>query len=159
MYANFIKTTDITFTLDPFDKIHRSGEGYKINSAELKVLENTVASINLEWKTFGTGRTLPSASRPAKLSNLGEGPWLGRWPRPRLSLTEFQSSSVEMGEPSRHPSLQHSSIKGLIGAEARRKPLLSRQDRWQADWSFGLLLPSDWGNGSPSSWLVHLGQS
>ncbi len=45
---------------------HRSGQGYKNNSAALKVPKSTVASIILKWKTFGTTRTLPIAGRPAK---------------------------------------------------------------------------------------------
>ncbi len=50
---------------------HRSGQGYKKNSAALKVPKRTVASIILKWKTFGTTRTLPRAGRPAKLSYRG----------------------------------------------------------------------------------------
>jgi transposase len=48
---------------------HRSGEGYKNNSAALKVLKNTVASIILKWKPFGTTKTRPRAGCPSKLSN------------------------------------------------------------------------------------------
>ncbi len=48
---------------------HRSGGGYKKNSAALKVPKSTVASIILKWEKFGTTRTLPRAGRPAKLSN------------------------------------------------------------------------------------------
>jgi hypothetical protein len=33
----------------------------------LKVPKNTVASIILKWKTFGTTKTLPRAARPDKL--------------------------------------------------------------------------------------------
>ncbi len=51
---------------------HRSGQGYKKNSAALKVPKSTVASIILKWKTFGTTRTLPRAGRPAKLSYRGK---------------------------------------------------------------------------------------
>ncbi len=50
---------------------HRSGQGYKKNSAALKVPKSTVASIILKWKTFGTTRTLPRAGRLAKLSYRG----------------------------------------------------------------------------------------
>uniref|UniRef100_A0AAZ3R1R5 Sleeping Beauty transposase HTH domain-containing protein n=1 Tax=Oncorhynchus tshawytscha TaxID=74940 RepID=A0AAZ3R1R5_ONCTS len=50
---------------------HRSGEGYQNISAALKVPKNTVASIILKWKKFGTIKTLPRAGRPAKLSNRG----------------------------------------------------------------------------------------
>jgi hypothetical protein len=51
---------------------HRSGEGYKNNSAALKVPINTAASIILKWKKFGTTKTLPRAGCPAKQSNRGE---------------------------------------------------------------------------------------
>jgi hypothetical protein len=37
---------------------HRSGEGYQKTSAVLKVPKNTVASIILKWKKFGTTTTL-----------------------------------------------------------------------------------------------------
>ena len=38
-------------------------------SVALKVPKNTVSSIILKWKKFGTTKTLPRAGRPAKLSN------------------------------------------------------------------------------------------
>ena len=50
---------------------HRSGKGYQNISAALKVLKNTVASIIIKWKKFGTIETLPRAGHPAKLSNRG----------------------------------------------------------------------------------------
>uniref|UniRef100_A0AAZ3PE19 Sleeping Beauty transposase HTH domain-containing protein n=1 Tax=Oncorhynchus tshawytscha TaxID=74940 RepID=A0AAZ3PE19_ONCTS len=50
---------------------HRSGHGYENISAALKVPKNTVASIILKWKKFGTTKTLPRARRPAKQSNRG----------------------------------------------------------------------------------------
>ena len=34
--------------------------------------KNTVASIILKWKKFGTTKTLPRAGRPAKLRNRGK---------------------------------------------------------------------------------------
>ena len=108
---------------------HRSGEGYQNISASLKVPNNTVASIILKRKMFGTTKTLPRAGHQAKLSN--------RWRRalvrevtekPMVTLTELQSSSVERGEPSRRTTisaaLHHS---GLYGKVARRKPLLSKR--------------------------------
>ena len=49
---------------------HRSGEGYQNIAAALKVPNNTVASIILNWRKFGTTKTLPRAGRPAKLRNL-----------------------------------------------------------------------------------------
>ena len=38
-------------------------------SAALKIPKNTVASIILKWKKFGTKKTLPRVGRPAKLTN------------------------------------------------------------------------------------------
>jgi hypothetical protein len=40
---------------------HRSGDRYQNISAELKVPKNTEASIILQWKKFGTTKTLPRA--------------------------------------------------------------------------------------------------
>jgi hypothetical protein len=57
----------------------RSGERLK-KSAALKVHKNTVASIILKWKNFGTTKILPRAGCPAKLSK-----W-GRRTRTRWSL-------------------------------------------------------------------------
>ena len=51
---------------------HRSGEGYPYISAALKVPKNTVASIILKWKKFGTTKTLPRAGRPGKTEESGE---------------------------------------------------------------------------------------
>jgi hypothetical protein len=50
---------------------HRSGEVYQNISAALKFPKNTVASIILKWRTFGTTKTLPRAGCPAKLNNWG----------------------------------------------------------------------------------------
>ena len=48
---------------------HRSREGYNHISETLKIPTNTVASIILKWKKFGTTKTLPRDGRPAKLRN------------------------------------------------------------------------------------------
>ena len=50
---------------------HRSGEGYPNISAALKVPINTVASIILKWKKFGTTKTLHRGGHPVKLNNWG----------------------------------------------------------------------------------------
>jgi len=105
---------------------HRSGEGYQNISAALKVPKNTVASIILKWKKFGTTKTLPRAGRPAKLRNRALVMEVTK--KPMVTLTELQSSSVEMGEPSRRTTISaalHQS--GLYGRVARRKPLLSKR--------------------------------
>ena len=68
---------------------HRSGEGHQNISEALKAPKNTVASIIIKWKKFGTTKTLPRAGHPVKLrralvKNL------------MFTLAELQSSSVEM---------------------------------------------------------------
>ena len=71
-------------------------------SAALNIPKNTVASIILKWKKFGTTKTLPRAGRPAKLM---------------VTLTEIQSSPVEVGETSRRTTISaalHQS--GLYGS-------------------------------------------
>ena len=102
---------------------HRSGEGYQNFSAVLKYPKNTVASIILKWKKFGTTRTIPRAGRPAKLSNRG------RWAlvrevskNPMVTQKKLVSFPVEMGEPSRRTTISaalqgirplwYSSVKG-----------------------------------------------
>ena len=108
-------------SIDCRDRIvsrNRSGEGYQRISAALKVPENTVASINLKWKKFGTTKTLPRDS--SKLSNRGRSALVREVTKhPMVTLTELQSSSVEMGEPSsRKHSLQHFTNQAFIGFRA-----------------------------------------
>ncbi|MBN3302058.1 TATD2 deoxyribonuclease, partial [Amia calva] len=47
---------------------HRSGEGYRKNSAALKVPMSTVVSIIRKWKKFGATRTLPVFERQLHLA-------------------------------------------------------------------------------------------
>ena len=44
-----------------------------------------------------------------------------------VTLIELQSSSVEIGEPSRRTSISAAQKSGLYGRVARRKPLLSKR--------------------------------
>ena len=94
----------------------------------MKVLKNTVDSIFLKWKKFGTTKTLPRAGHPAKLSNRGRRALVREVTRnPMVTLTELQSSSVEMEKLSRRTIISaalHQS--GLYGRLARRKPHLSK---------------------------------
>ena len=107
---------------------HSSWEGYQTISAALKVPKDTVYSIILQWKKFRTTKTLPRAGRLAKLSNRGRMALVREVTKnPMVTLTELQSSSVEMGEHSRatiSAALYQSSIYGRV---ARRKPLLSKR--------------------------------
>ena len=93
---------------------HRSGEGYHKMSAALKVPKNTVASIIIII-------IIPRAGFPAKLSNRGRRALVREVTKnPMFTLTELQTSSVEMGEPSRRTTISaalHQS--GLYGRVAR----------------------------------------
>jgi transposase len=83
---------------------HRPGEGYQNISAALNVSKNTVASIICKWKKFETTKTPPRTVCPAKLTNQRRAMVREVNKNLMVTLTEFQSSSVEMGEL----SLQHS---------------------------------------------------
>ena len=66
---------------------------------------------DLIWsEKLGTTKTLPRAGRPGKLSNRGR---RAVTKNPMVTLTELQSSSVEMGEPSRR-TLQHSTNQAFM---------------------------------------------
>ena len=102
------------------------GKCTKKMSAALKVPKNTVATIILKWKTFETPKTHHRAGRPAKLSKGGRKAEVTK--NPMVTLTELQSYSVEMGEPSRRTTISavlHQS--SLYGRVAKRKPLLSKR--------------------------------
>ena len=108
---------------------HRSGEGYQNISAALKVPKDTVASIILKWKKFGTTKTLPRAGRPAKLSNRGRRALVREVTINQVvTLTERQTSFVEMGEHFRKTTISaalHQS--GIYGRVTRWKPLPSKR--------------------------------
>ncbi|KAG2469896.1 TC1A transposase, partial [Polypterus senegalus] len=108
---------------------HKSGEGYRKISAVLKVPMSTVASIIHKWKKFEATRTLPRVGRPSKLSDRGRRALVREVTKnPMVTLSEFQRSFVERGEPSRRTTISaaiHQS--GLYGRVARRKPLLIKR--------------------------------
>ena len=108
---------------------HRSGEGYQKMPAALKVPKNTLASIILKWKKFGTTKTFPRAGCLAKLSHRGRRALVREVTKnPKLTLTALYCSFVQMGEPSRRTSITaalHQS--GLYGRVARWKLLLSKR--------------------------------
>ena len=105
---------------------HRSGEGYQKRSAALKFPKNTVTSIIFQRKMFGTTKTPPRAGHPVKQQAIALVREVTK--NPMVTLTKLQSSSVEMGEPSRRITISaalHQS--GLLGRVASRKSLLSKR--------------------------------
>jgi transposase len=129
---------------------HRSGEGYQYITALLKVTKNTGASIIRKWKKFGTTKNHSRAGRPAKLSNQGRRALVREETNdPMVTLTELQSSSVEMAEPSRKTTISAVLDQlGLYGRVARRKPLLSKRHMTAHSRALRTL---DLGKGSPSN--------
>ena len=99
------------------------------NNAALKVHKNTVASTIPKWKKFGTTKTLLGVGSPAKLSNQGRRALVRQVTKnPMVTLTELQSSSVDMGEHYRRTTISaalHQS--GLYSIVARWKPLLIKR--------------------------------
>ncbi len=111
---------------------HRSGQGYKKNSAALKVPKNTVASIILKWKTFGTTRTLPRAGRPAKTELSGEkslGERGKEEPKDHCGWAPEMHSGDGRKLLESQPSLQPSTSRGFM-AEWPDGSLSSVQDTW-----------------------------
>ena len=83
---------------------HRSGEGYQKTSAALTVPKDTGDSIIFYWKKCGTTKTL--FLELTKLSNRGRRALFREVTKnPMVTLTELQSSSVVMGEPSRRTTI------------------------------------------------------
>jgi transposase len=97
-------------------------------SAALKVPKNTVAFVIIKWRKFRTTKIPPRSGRPAKLSNRGRRALVREVAKnPMVTLTELQSSSVEMGETSRSTTISAALRQsGIYGRVARRKPLLSK---------------------------------
>ena len=104
---------------------------------KLKVPKNTVASIILKWKKFGTTNTFHRAGRPVKLSNRRRRALVREVTKnPMVTLTELQSSSVEMvvlleGSPI-SAALHQSGLSGRVG----RPKLLLRKRYMTAHWEF-----------------------
>jgi hypothetical protein len=91
------------------------------NVCSIEGPKNTVPSIILKWKKYGTTKTIPRAGRPAKLITRGRRA-LDRVVTKNLmvTLTKLESSSVEMGDPSRRTTISaalHQS--GLYSTVAR----------------------------------------
>ena len=107
---------------------HRSGERYQNVFAALKVTKNTVASIILKLNKFGTTKNLPRAGCLAKLSNRGRRAFVKEvTKKPMVTLMELQSSSVEMGEPSRRTTISVALHQSGLYGMARWKPFLSKR--------------------------------
>jgi hypothetical protein len=123
----------------------------------------TVASIILKWKKFGTTKTLPRDGHPVKLHNRGRRALVREevTKNPMVTLTELQSSSVEMGAPFITTTISAALHKsGLSGHSTIRKPLFSKRHitarlefakRHKKENCSGALRTSDWCEGSPSN--------
>ena len=101
------------------------GKGTNIFLPALKVPKNTMSSIILKWKKFGTTKTLLRDGCPAQLSNWGRRALVREMTKnPMVTLTELQSSSVEMGEPSTNQI--------FMWSDGSQSPV---KGTWQPAWS------------------------
>ena len=106
-----------------------SGELYQKMSAALKDPKITMASIILKRKKFGITKTLPRAGCPAKLSNRGRRALVREVTKyPMVTLTEPQSYSVVMGEPSRMTTISASLHKSGLYGRVEATPLWKAYD-------------------------------
>jgi transposase len=63
--AHTVRLKELSIELrDRIVSRHRSGKGYQIVSAALKVHKNTAASIIIKWKKFEPTKIPPRAGRP-----------------------------------------------------------------------------------------------
>jgi hypothetical protein len=87
-----------------------------------------VASIILKRKKFGTTKTLHRAGHPAKLSNRGRRTLVREMTKNLMvTLTELQSSSVEMGDKDNHLS-RRTTISAALHQSGQRAA------RWNERW-------------------------
>lgn len=87
----------------------QSEQMYKTISRALSVPRCTASSATVNWKKFGTSRTLPRLSCLTQLSNWTRRALVREVTRnPTVTQTELQKSSAEMGEPAGGTSQQHS---------------------------------------------------
>ena len=131
---------------------HRSGEGYQNISIALKVPKNTVASIILKWKKFGTTKTLPRAGCPAKLSNRGRRALVKEVTKnPMVTLTKlqflcgdgrtFHKHSTNQAFKVEWPDGSHSSVKDRTLGVCQKAPKDSQTMRNKILWSDETLWP------------------
>ena len=101
------------------------------------VPQNTVASIIiLEWKKFGTTKTLPRPDRLAKLSNRGKRALVREVTKnPIVTLNEIQSFYVEMGERSRWIIISAELHQSGLYGEWTDGSHFSVKGTWQPAWS------------------------
>jgi hypothetical protein len=88
---------------------NRSEEGYQNNSAALKDPKNTVASIILKWKKFGTTETLPIEQEKG-FGQGGDQEPDGHSDRALKFLCGDRWENLPEGQP----SLQHSTNQGFM---------------------------------------------
>ena len=73
--------------------------GYKKISETLNIPRSTIKSIIKKWKEYGTTTNLPREGRPPKLTDQARRASIRESAkRPKITLTELQSSTAEIGE-------------------------------------------------------------
>ena len=100
---------------------NRSGEGYQQVSTALKAPKNTVASIILKWKKFGTSKTLFRACPPGQTEQSGQG--LGQGGDQEPDGHSDRALEFPCGDGRTFQKVKSC----LYGRVARWKPLLSKR--------------------------------
>ena len=110
---------------------HRSGEGYQNISAALKVTKNTVASIILKLKKFGTTNTLPSHDSP--LGVCQKAPKDFQTMRNKILWSDETKILAKMPSVTSGGNLASSLRRSMVVAASRIGDFLQQQGL--ADWS------------------------
>lgn len=109
---------------------YQSGEGYKTISKELNIPWNTVKTIIIKWRKYGTTVTLPRTGRPSKIDDKTRRKLIREAARrPTATLKELQEFLASTGcvvHVTTISRLLH--MSGLWGRVARRKPYLTKKN-------------------------------
>ena len=115
---------------DPIVERYQSGEGYKIISKALDIPWNTVKTVIIKWRKYGTTVTLPRTGRHSKIDEKTRRKLIREASkRPTATLKELQEFLASTGcvlHVTTISRILH--MCGLWGRVARRKPFLSKKN-------------------------------
>ena len=95
---------------------YQSGEGYKIISKALDIPWNTVKTVIIKWRKYGTTETLPRTGRPSKIDEKTRRKLVREASkRPTATLKELQEFLASAGCVLRDNNLPYSSYEWAMG--------------------------------------------
>uniref|UniRef100_A0AAY5KIL8 Transposase Tc1-like domain-containing protein n=1 Tax=Esox lucius TaxID=8010 RepID=A0AAY5KIL8_ESOLU len=108
---------------------HQSVEGYTIISKALDIPWNTVKTVIIKWRKYGTTKTLPRSGRPSKINEKTRRKLVREASkRPTATLKELQEFLASTGcvlHVTTISRILH--MNGLWGRVARQKPFLTKK--------------------------------